>query len=78
MELQKKNQTLNSRHRYFQILIYLGFIAPTSIVIEGLLTLMLATKFISQTIIETILYKLWIPDRGRLIALEKFHGQLEL
>jgi hypothetical protein len=38
---------------------------------------MSVTQFISQTKLESILEKLRIPDRGRFIGLEKFHGQLE-
>lgn len=77
MTLPKKNQTLSGRHRYFQIFIFLGFIAPTAIRIQGLTTLMSVIEFISQTRIERILDKFQIPDRGRLIGIEKFHGQLE-
>jgi hypothetical protein len=77
MTLPKKTQILSSRHRYFQILIFLGFIASTAIMTQDLITLMAATEFIPQTKIERILDKLKIPDRGRLIGIEKFHGQLE-
>jgi hypothetical protein len=77
MELNKKTNKLHTRDRYFQILIFIGFIAPTSIVIQDLTSLMSATQFISQTTLESILENLRIPDRGRVIGLEKFHGQLE-
>lgn len=77
MQTKKKNQPLSSRYRYFQVLIFLGFSAPSVIIIQDLITLMTAVEFISQTRLEIILDKLKIPDRGRLIEIEKFHGQLQ-
>lgn len=77
MTLSKQYESLRNRYKYYRISIFLGFTAPGTIIMQDLPTLMTATDFIPQTKIERILDKLKIPDRGRLIALEKFHGQLE-
>ena len=77
---QKMKKQLN-RQRYFYMKIYLGSIVPETnlwtILITSLVDLLLISDFPSQKILETILYSLRITDRGRLISIKNFDGQLE-
>ena len=72
----------SNRQRYFYMTIYLGSIVPEinlrTILITSLVDLLLTSDFPSQKILETILYSLRITDRGRLISIKNFDGQLEL
>ena len=43
----------------------------------SLVDLLLTSGFPSQKILETVLYRLRITDRGRLISIKNFDGQLE-
>ena len=45
--------------------------------IISLIDLLLTSNFVSQKILETILYSLRITDRGRRISLKNFDGQLD-
>jgi hypothetical protein len=81
---QKNNKTLRTnRQRYFHIVINLGSIGSESTIglwkmqITSWVDLLLASNFVSQKILETILYNLKIIDRDRLITLKNFDGQLE-
>ena len=71
----------SNRQRYFYMTIYLGSIVPEinlrTILITSLVDLLLTSDFPSQKILETILYSLRITDRGRLISIKNFDGQLE-
>lgn len=64
MKNQKNKNTLKgNRHRYFHLIISLG--------LRG------TSNFIVQKVLEMILYYLKIKDRGRLISIKNFDGQLE-
>jgi hypothetical protein len=71
------------RHRYFNLIINLALVTVTSEIefwkmdTISLLELLRISKFVSQKRLETKLYSLEITDRGRLIVLENFDGQLE-
>ena len=82
MEDSKKEKTVKpNRQRYFHIIISLGSIVPKrnlwKMLITSLVDLLLTSNFPSQKILETILYRLRITDRGRLISIKNFDGQLE-
>ena len=82
MEDSKKEKTVKpNRHRYFHMIISLGSIVPKinlwTLLIASLVDLLLTSDFPSQKILETILYRLKITDRGRLISIKNFDGQLE-
>ena len=82
MEDSKKEKTVKpNRQRYFHMIISLGSIVPKKnlwkILITSLVDLLLTSNFPSQKILETILYNLRITDRGRLISIKNFDGQLE-
>ena len=78
-----KNEKIvkSNRQRYFNIIINLSSIRPTinlwKMPITSLIDLLLTSHFASQNILETILYRLKITDRGRLIYIKDFNGQLE-
>lgn len=80
MKDQKKVFKMN-RQRYFYMVIPLGSIGSKIILwtmsTTSLVDLLLTSNFVSQKILETILYNLRITDRGRLISLKNFDGQLE-
>lgn len=83
MEDSKKEKTVKpNRQRYFHMIISLGSIVPKinlwKMLITSLVDLLLTSNFPSQKILETILYTLRIRDRGRLISIKNFDGQLEL
>ena len=77
----EKMKKQSNRQRYFYMTIYLGSIVPEinlrTILITSLVDLLLTSDFPSQKILETILYSLRITDRGRLISIKNFDGQLE-
>ena len=82
MEDSKKEKIVKSnRQRYFHMIISLGSIVPKinlrTLLIASLVDLLLTSDFPSQKILETILYHLKITDRGRLISIKNFDGQLE-
>lgn len=82
MEDSKKEKTVKpNRQRYFNMIISLGSIVPKrnlwKMCITSLVDLLLTSNFPSQKILETILYSLRITDRGRLISIKNFDGQLE-
>lgn len=82
MEDSKKEKTVKpNRQRYFHMIISLGSIVPKinlwTLLIASLVDLLLTSDFPSQKILETILYRLKITDRGRLISITNFDGQLE-
>ena len=82
MEDSKKEKTVKpNRQRYFHMIISLGLIGPKinlrTLVIASLVDFLLTSDFPSQKILETILYRLKITDRGRLISIKNFDGQLE-
>jgi hypothetical protein len=70
-----------NRQRYFHMIISLGSIVPKinlwTMLITSLVDLLLTSDFPSQKILEMILYSLKITDRGRLIYIKNFDGQLE-
>ena len=80
MKDQKKVFKTN-RQRYFYMVITLGSIGSKIILwtmsTTSLVDLLLTSNFVSQKILETILYNLRITDRGRLISIKNFDGQLE-
>lgn len=81
----QKNKKIvkTNRQRYFHILINLGSIgigpkiALWTMYTTSLVDFLLTYNFVSQKILETILYNLRITDRGRLISLKNFDWQLE-
>jgi len=82
MEDSKKEKTVKpNRQRYFHMIISLGSIVPkinlSTLLISSLVDLLLTSNFPSQKTLETILYCLKITDRGRLISIKNFDGQLE-
>ena len=82
MEDSKKEKTVKpNRQRYFHMIISLGSIVPKidlwKMLITSLVDLLLTFNFPSQKILETSLYSLRITDRGRLISIKNFDGQLE-
>ena len=82
MEDSKKEKTVKpNRQRYFHMIISLGSIVPKinlwKMPITNLVDLLITSNFPSQKILETILYSLRITDRGRLIFIRNFDGQLE-
>ena len=82
MKDSKNEKTVKSnRQRYFHMIINLGSIVPkinlSTMHITSLVDLLLTSNFASQKILETILYSLRITDRGRLISIKNFDGQLE-
>lgn len=82
MEDSKKEKTVKpNRQRYFHMIISLGSIVPKinlwAFLIASLVDLLLTSDFPSQKFLETILYRLKITDRGRLISIKNFDGQLE-
>ena len=70
-----------SRHRYFQMFIRLSLTAHKlnlrSTPPNKLIDLLIICQFVSQALLEKILYDLRINDRGRTIKLQDFNGQLE-
>lgn len=82
MKDQKNEKTFKTnRHRYFHMVINLGSFGPKIILwtmnTTSLVDLLLTSNFVSQKILKTILYNLRITDRGRLISIKNFDGQLE-
>ena len=82
MEDSKKEKTVKpNRQRYFHMIISLGSIVPKinlwKMLITSLVDLLLTSNLPSQKNLETILYSLRITDRGRLISIKNFDGQLE-
>ena len=82
MEDSKKEKTVKrNRQRYFHMIICLSSIVPKinlwTLLIASLVDLLLASDFPSQKILETVLYRLKITDRGRRISIKNFDGQLE-
>ena len=82
MEDSKKEKTVKpNRQRYFHMIISLGSIVPEidlwRMLITSLVDLLTTSNFPSQKNLETILYSLKITDRGRLISIKNFDGQLE-
>lgn len=82
MKNQKNKTTpIASRQRYFHMVIKLGSIGPkimlSTMSNKSLVDLLLAYNFVSQKILERSLYDLRIIDRGRVIVLQNFDGQLE-
>ena len=82
MEDSKKEKTVKpNRQRYFHMIICLGSIVPKrnlwKMLITSLVDLLITSNFPSQKILETTLYSLRITDRGRLISIKNFDGQLE-
>ncbi len=69
------------RQRYFQMSINIGLSGPKLHLwtknINKLIDLLVISEFVSQEILEKTLYHLIIVDRGRVIYLEDFDGQLE-
>ena len=81
MEDSKKEKTVKPNcQRYFHMIISLGSIVPKinlcTMLITSLVDLLLTSDFPSQKNSETILYSLKITDRGRLISIKNFDGQL--
>lgn len=82
MKAQENKKTLKtSRQRYFQMLFTLGSLgSKLNLWTEdttSLIDLLVTFKFVSQEILEKTLYNLRIKDRGRLISIKNFDGQLE-
>lgn len=82
MKDSKNEKTVKpNRQHYFHMIINLGLIGPkinlSTMPITSLVDLLLTSNFASQKILETILYSLKITDRGRLISMKNFNGQLE-
>ena len=82
MEDSKKEKTVKqNRQRYFHVIITLSSIVPKinlwKMLITSLADLLLTFNLPSQKNLETILYSLRITDRGRLISIKNFDGQLE-
>jgi hypothetical protein len=82
MKAQENKKTLKtSRQRYFQMLLTLGSLgSKLNLWTEdttSLIDLLVTFKFVSQEILEKTLYNLRIKDRGRLISIKNFDGQLE-
>ena len=82
MKDSKNEKTVKpNRQRYFHMIIKLGSIVPkinlSTMHITSLVDLLLTSNFAPQKILETILYSLKITDRGRLISIKNFDGQLE-
>ena len=80
---EKKTTRRSTRQRYFNLVIKLGLssIEPKIMLLTrnktSFLDLLLDYNFVSQEILEMSLYNLKILDRGRLIFLQNFDGQLE-
>ena len=82
MKDQENKKTLKmSRQRYFQMLLTLGSLGPKLNLwtehTTSLIDLLVTSKFVSQELLEKTLYNLRIKDRGRLISIKNFDGQLE-
>ena len=82
MKDQKNKKTFKTnRQRYFHIVINLDLIRPKiilwTIYTTSLVDLLFTSNFVSQKILETILYNLKITDWGRLISIKNFDEQLE-
>jgi len=82
MKDQKNKKTFKTnRQRYFRMVINLGSFGPKIILwtmnTTSLVDLLRTSNFASQKILETIVYNLRITDRGRLISIKDFDGQLE-
>ena len=82
-EKNSKNKKIgnSSRQRYFQMVLYLSLSGSKLNLrtknIIGLIELLVTSKFISQSRLEKALFNLIVKDRGRLIFLKDFNGQLE-
>ena len=80
-DLKNEKTVKPNRYHYFNIIIKLGSIGPkinlSTIPITSLVDLLRTSNFVSQKILEMILYNLKVIDRGRLISLKNFDGQLE-
>jgi hypothetical protein len=63
------------------MLLTLGSLGPKLILwtehTTSLIDLLVTSKFVSQEMLEKTLYDLRIKDRGRLISIKNFDGQLE-
>jgi hypothetical protein len=82
MKDSKNEKTVKpNRQHYFHMIINLGSIGPkinlSTMHITSLVDFLLTSNFPSQKILEAILYSLIITDRGRIISLKNFNGQLE-
>ena len=82
MKDQENKKTLKiSRQRYFQMLLTLGSLGPKLNLwtedTTSLIDLLVTSKFLSQELLEKTLYHLRIEDRGRLMSIKNFDGQLE-
>ena len=80
-DLKKEKTVKQNRQRYFNLIISLPLILRkinlSKMLITSLVDLLLTSNFPSQKILETLLYSLRITDRGRLISIKNFDGQLE-
>jgi len=67
--------------RYFQMFLYLGLSGSKLNLwtknITSLIDLLVTFEFVPQLILEKTLYNLIVEDRGKLISLNDFDGQLE-
>lgn len=82
MKSSKNAKTAKSnRQRYFHMIIKLGSILQkinlSTMDITSLVDLLRTSNFASQKVLETILYRLIVKDRGRRISIKNFDGQLE-
>ena len=82
MKDQKNEKTVKTnRQRFFHMIIKLGSLGSKIILCEMCITSLVdfldCSNFVSQKILETILYNLKITDRGRRIFIKNFDGQLE-
>ena len=70
-----------NRQYFFRMIILLDAIGPklnlSNIKLTSLRDLLITSHFVSQVFLETFLYSLKISDRGRVIFLDDFDGQLE-
>ena len=80
-DLKKEKTVKQNRQRYFNLIISLPLILRkinlSKMLITSLVDLLITSNFPSQKILETLLYSLRITDRGRLISIKNFDGQLE-
>lgn len=87
MKKKDLKQTVGTRYRYFQLCIKLFnsskpiYLRPnmpfSGMIPHKLKVILVCFEFLSQKLLETILFKLQINERGRRISLTDFNGQLE-
>jgi len=81
MELKPETNFIKTgRYKYFQMKISLGIGGPKAIFeidLQTLLPFLLASRFVTQIVLEKTLLNLKIKDQTRVIKLQKFVGQLE-